>query len=365
MKIKFLSLLAVVLVLIAGAGCLSPPAVEDKNIGGGRISDIGDTSIADGSSSQSGQQVTVTDHLNRSVTINKKPERIISSYYISTSALIALGLKDNLVGIEDNAQKRPIYSFVAPDLLDLPSVGTVKELNLEGCIALDPDLVVLPIKLKDQINTLGDMGITVIGVNPENQELLNEMIIMIARLTGSDRDSELIDYCNMKENELQGIHKESKDKPKVYLAGNSDMLKTATKGMYQNELIESAGGVNVAGNIDDTYWATISYEQLIEYNPDFIIMASNAEYTIEDILEDRNLAGITAIKNGNVFKMPGQFEAWDSPVPSGVLGKIWLANILYGDSYSYTTFVDNVCEFYERFYGFKVDTKELMADGQP
>lgn len=44
--------------------------------------------------------LTVTDQAGRTVTFEKAPEKIASSYYISTSLLLALGLKDKLVGIE-------------------------------------------------------------------------------------------------------------------------------------------------------------------------------------------------------------------------------------------------------------------------
>ena len=49
------------------------------------------------------------------------------------------------------ADSRPIYSLAAPELLELPSVGTAKEFDLEGCAALEPDLVVLPLKLKEDV----------------------------------------------------------------------------------------------------------------------------------------------------------------------------------------------------------------------
>ena len=158
--------------------------------------------------------VTIVDHLDRKVTIEKQPERIVSGYYISTSALIALGLEEKLVGIEAKAETRPIYSLAAPQLLTLPNVGTAKEFDLEGCISLKPDLVILPIRLKDQINTLENMGITVIGVNPEDQDLLAEMLTMMAKLTGVDGDKELLNYYEEKEKEIKGIHVIVMDKPR-------------------------------------------------------------------------------------------------------------------------------------------------------
>lgn len=305
--------------------------------------------------------VTVTDHLGRTVTIEKAPERIVSGYYISTSALISLGLEDKLVGIEAKAASRPIYALAAPKLLKLPNVGTAKEFDLEGCIALNPDLVILPIKLKDQISTFEEMGITVIGVNPENEVLLAEMITMIAQLTGVSGYEELLSYYTVKSGELEKVYETETKKPTVYLAGNSSLLSTATANMYQNDLIEAAGGINVAGDIEDTYWANISYEQLLAYNPDYIIITPEAEYTKEEVMKDGNLTNLTAIQNNRVYQMPKDFEAWDSPVPSSILGKMWLTSILYQEQYSNDTFIEDVSAFYQTFYDFVID-KEVFKN---
>ena len=305
--------------------------------------------------------VTVTDQLGRTVTIENAPERMVSGYYISTSALISLGLEDKLVGIEAKAATRPIYALAAPKLLELPNVGTAKEFDLEGCIALNPDLVILPIKLKDQISTFEKMGITVIGVNPENEELLAEMITMIAQLTGVSGYEELLNYYSEKSSELEKVYENETKKPTVYLAGNSSLLSTATANMYQNDLIETAGGFNVASDMEDTYWANISYEQLLAYNPDYIIITPEAEYTKEEVMKDSNLTNLTAIKNNCVYQMPKDFEAWDSPVPSSILGKMWLTSILYQNQYSNDAFIEDVSAFYQTFYGFDID-KEVLKN---
>ena len=100
-----------------------------------------ETSAAAGDEMTVTYPVTITDHLGREVTIEKQPESFVSGYYISTSLLIALGLDDQLVGVEAKADKRNIYKLSAPELTELPSVGTAKEFDLEGCAALKPDKV--------------------------------------------------------------------------------------------------------------------------------------------------------------------------------------------------------------------------------
>jgi iron complex transport system substrate-binding protein len=295
--------------------------------------------------------VTVTDQAGREVTIEKEPSSIVSGYYISSSLLIALGLKDKVVGIEAKADKRPIYKLAAPELTELPNVGTAKEFNLETCAALSPDLVILPMKLKDAAQSLTDLGITVLLVNPESQDLLTEMINTIATATNTNSEAaKLLAYIDsqkdMLTSALSGVEPES-----VYLAGNSSFLSTAGPSMYQSSIIELAGGKNAADSITDTYWAEISYEQLLAWDPSYIIIASDAEYTVDDVMNDPNLAECTAVKNSHVYAIPGDVEALDSPVPAGILASVWLAGILHPDQVSADTYTTEMTNYYETFYG--------------
>jgi len=307
------------------------------------------------------KEVTITDHAGREVKVTGNYEKIVSGYYISTSMLVSLGLNDKLVGIESKAEKRPLYKLAAKELLELPKVGTAKDFDLEGCIALKPDLVILPKKLTEQAKTLSDAGITVIVINPENEKLLKESIEMVATATGTtEKAKKLLSYYDEQYAKLEKLTKDSKEKPSVYLAGTSDILTVASGKMYQNSVIEKAGGVNVAKDLTDDQWAKISYEQLLKYNPDMIVIIPEAEFTKEDVLKDPQLANLNAVKNKAVYEMPSDFEAWDSPVPSCVLGSMWLASIIDEEGYSFDDFKDDAASFYKEFYNVDID-KELVT----
>ena len=296
--------------------------------------------------------VAVTDHAGREVTIEAEPQKLVSGYYISTSLLIALDLDEKMVGIEAKANKRAIYKLSAPEVIALPNVGTAKEFDLEGCVALEPDLVILPLKLKSAAATLEDLGIDVLLVNPENQELLTSMINMIAAATNTqDKAAELLGFTAAQEAYLAQTLAGA-EAPSVYLAGNSSMLSTAGNAMYQSDMIRLAGGVNVAAAIEDAYWVEIDYEQLLTWNPEYIILASDASYTVEDVMTDPILANCAAVAGGHVYQMPGKAEAWDSPVPSGILGALWLANILHADLLTDADCSAKIDEYYETFYNF-------------
>ncbi len=297
--------------------------------------------------------VTIKDHLDREVTIEAKPEKLVSAYYISTSVMIALGLEDKLVGIEAKADTRNIYKNAAPQIIDLPSVGTAKNFDVEGCAALNPDLVVIPVKLSGVIEQLEGLGITVIAINPENFGLLLETVSMISKATDTFyRGSNLNTTMSKGIASLYGRIGDVEDKPTVYLASNSSLLSTAGSAMYQNFLIENAGCKNVASEITDTYWAEVSYEQILTWNPDYIVLASDSEYTVESVLKDENLKDLDAVKNGNVIKLPGEYESWDSPVPGSFVGSMWLAATILDTEYSMVECNIALIDLYEEYYGF-------------
>ena len=350
---KLLSLLLVLTMLLSLTACgqtgkpeETTPATTEATVPA-TTETVPETTVA-----LSHYPVTVTDHAGREVVIEEEPEKLVSGYYISTSLLIALDLDERLVGIEAKANKRAIYALSSPELIDLPNVGTAKEFDLEGCAALEPDLVILPIKLKSAVETLEGLGIDVLLVNPENQELLTGMIHMIAAATNTeDKAAQLLNFTAAQESFLADALSGA-ETPSVYLAGNSSFLSTAGNAMYQSDMIRLAGGVNVAAEIADTYWVEIDYEQLLTWNPEYIILASDAAYTVEDVLADPNLADCAAVANGNVYQLPNKAEAWDSPVPSGILGALWLANVLHNELLTDADCAAKIDEYYETFYDF-------------
>lgn len=312
--------------------------------------------------------VTVKDMAGREVTLEKQPERIVSGYYISSSACIALGLTDKMVGIEDKSAKRPIYKLAAPALIDLPNVGSAKAFDLEACIATEPDLVILPMKQKDTAQTLQEMGIATLLVLPESHEQLIEMFTLIGTATNTVKQAEkLISYYNTKLSAVTELTRDIPDdeKPVVYLGSTGDILRTAPREMYQASLITTAGGKNAGDVLEGSSWTDIDNETFLTMNPDIIVIptdnfaVSSPDYTAEDVMNDPTFSDVTAVKNGAVYQMPVGYEAWDSPVPSGILGTLWMLKTLHPELYPAEQFAADVNEFYTVFYGFSVNERDL------
>lgn len=312
--------------------------------------------------------VTVKDMAGREVTLEKQPERIVSGYYISSSACIALGLTDKMVGIEDKSAKRPIYKLAAPALIDLPNVGSAKAFDLEACIATEPDLVILPMKQKDTAQTLQEMGIATLLVLPESHEQLIEMFTLIGTATNTVKQAEkLISYYNTKLSAVTELTRDIPDdeKPVVYLGSTGDILRTAPREMYQASLITTAGGKNAGDVLEGSSWTDIDNETFLTMNPDIIVIptdnfaVSSPDYTAEDVMNNPTFSDVTAVKNSAVYQMPVGYEAWDSPVPSGILGTLWMLHTLHPELYTAEQFAADVNEFYTVFYGFSVNERDL------
>lgn len=312
--------------------------------------------------------VTVKDMAGREVTLEKQPERIVSGYYISSSACIALGLTDKMVGIEDKSAKRPIYKLAAPALIDLPNVGSAKAFDLEACIATEPDLVILPMKQKDTAQTLQEMGIATLLVLPESHEQLIEMFTLIGTATNTVKQAEkLISYYNTKLSAVTELTRDIPDdeKPVVYLGSTGDILRTAPREMYQASLITTAGGKNAGDVLEGSSWTDIDNETFLTMNPDIIVIptdnfaVSSPDYTAEDVMNNPTFSDVTAVKNSAVYQMPVGYEAWDSPVPSGILGTLWMLKTLHPELYPAEQFAADVNEFYTVFYGFSVNEQDF------
>lgn len=341
---------------LAAALCLNLAACGAASSSAASSAAASSQAVASSAAASEAAGITLTDQAGRTVTLEQPAESIVSCYYISTYATIALGLKDKIVGLENKADPRALYALAAPELPQLTQVGTLKELNVEAVAALEPDLVIMPQKLIDNAQTLEDLGITVMIVNPETQEGLETMLTLIGEACGaSDQAQALIDY-NHTQLERAAEMTADLEKPSVCLLGNSSYLSVAPAAMYQNDLIEQAGGVNAAASIEEDYWADVSYETLLALAPEVLVIPSAASYTAEDVMNDPQLADLPAVQNGAVYTMPQGLDEWDSPTPSGILGVLWLTSVLHPEAYPFEEFTADAQAFYQTFYGFTPDS---------
>lgn len=306
------------------------------------------------------QTITVVDQAGRTVELPREINRIVSAYYMSSSLLIALGAEDKVVGLEMKAETREVYKKAAPQFLELPGVGTSKNINVEETLALEPELVILPYRLQEFVEQFEALNIPVIVVEPESMDQFLEFITLVGKAVGAEERAEaLVNYYDEKMAEISSLTEGLQERPSVYMSGGSSAFTTCTANMYQSDLIKLAGGQNVGDELTDGYWANVSAEQILAWNPEFIFNVNYASYDKSELTGDAQLASVSAIQKDQVYTFPSVLEAWDYPTPSSILGILWLTQKLHPELYSVETYIKDAQDFYQTFYDITITEEDM------
>jgi iron complex transport system substrate-binding protein len=117
------------------------------------------------------------------------------------------------------------------------------------------------------------------------------------------------------------------DRPVVFWEVWSDPIWTAAKATFIHELIEMAGGINMAGHVDATY-IEYSFEVLLLKDPD-VIFYGHAVETVEEYLARPNWSTISAVKSQRVYLVDQDIV--QQPGPRIGLGLVELARHIHPD----------------------------------
>lgn len=240
---------------------------------------------------------SVTDDLDRTVTIDKVPQRILSLAPNCTEILYALGLGDRVVGRTD-------YCDYPEEVKDKPSVGsTYPGFNIEDIVALEPDLVLsVP---GDIVTEVENAGLTIIVTKAENISDILKNIALIGGITDkAEEAATLIDELEERLVEVVAKTGLAAERPTVFyeVDASYDEDKPWTTGgdTFQNDLIRLAGGRNIATARSGWYQASI--EEILDTDPDIIILEDYQwGVTAESVAARSNWATLTAVVEGKVY----------------------------------------------------------------
>jgi iron complex transport system substrate-binding protein len=254
----------------------------------------------------------IVDGLGRKVTINTVPQRIVSLAPSNTEILFALGLGDKVVGDTE-------YCNYPEAAKTKPKVGGFSTVDIEKVVSLRPDLVLATkIHSKTVIPALENLGITVVALAPHSlNEVLNS-IALAGKITGQDKEAaELVNDMNTR---IKGITDKTQklppdQRPRVFYVTWHDPLWTAGPGTISHDVINLAGGQNIASDINGD--KTIDLETVINRNPEVIIvsvgMGTGEDLPWQYIKSESRLKNTQALLNGRVYKIDG--DLIDRPGP--------------------------------------------------
>lgn len=223
--------------------------------------------------------------------------RIVSADGAVTEILFALGVEDQLVGV-DTTSKYPAAAN------QLPKVGYLRALPFEGVLSLNPDQLITTEEAEPEqtLQRLEQVGVKVTRLPvAQSPEQTLQRITAIGELV--NREAEAAKLVSDLQRVFDGIDKkvavrEWAPSVLILLAAGNHGVSFGGSHTGADALLDSIGATNAVSDIRG--YKPASREAIISANPDAIIVAETApgQFRITDWPE---LAQLPAWKNGHRY----------------------------------------------------------------
>ncbi len=255
-------------------------------------------------------------------------QRIVSTAPSITETLFAMGLGPHVVGVT-------IYCKYPPEVLKLPKIGTYLTPDTETIVALHPDLVVVEKNLNHLPEHLRQLHVRYIEFESLNLQTIYAGIREIGKAAEAAAAGERL--ISEMQSGLRDVQQRTSSfsKPTVALlvghTGSSLQGLIAAGGRtYFSDLIHAAGGTNAFSDSSAPY-STISLEEILGRNPDFILELSGEGKTKQDetVKLWNGQRSLRAAANGHVYALPP--DLFIVPGPRALEAVRILAHMLHPD----------------------------------
>lgn len=250
----------------------------------------------------------VTDMYGREIALAEPVTRIVALAPSDCEILCAIGCEDALVG-------RGKYCDYPESILDVPVVQSGAETNMEEILALNPQVVLMSdmSQTEEQVKQLEQNGVKVVISDANTIEETYVAIRMIGQLMGKDAEAEAV-IADMQAT-FDEIAANSPAAGKTIYFEVTPLqwgLWTAGSSTFMDELAAMCGMTNAFADIEG--WASISEEQVLERNPDYIVsIAGMGDTAVEEIMGREGWSELNAVKNAEVYNADSNAIARPGP----------------------------------------------------
>lgn len=241
--------------------------------------------------------IEITDVTGRTVTLKKPAERVVLQWsgaggpFLTISALMGKDTPKVIAGMDTSLQQYRAdmwkhFTTEMPELAKIPEVGTVgdKNFNVEQVVALHPDVIFIPVDLKNQYESdakqkLDEAGVQTIYIDyhAENLEKHQKSIEAIGKALGKEERAAEISkfYTDHVTKVLDRVKTINKPKPTVYLEvgmKGSEEFGNSFSGNYSWGALATLCGADVITKDIVKRSTPINPEFVLEKNPDIIMI---------------------------------------------------------------------------------------------
>ena len=333
--------------------------------------------------------VTITDHADRTVTVPANPTRVVILDILPLPSVLTvfLGSAETILAMEPasmNAAKNGILSELFPEILDVRTdIMSGDDVNIESLVALDPQIVYYNAGNSALGELLENAGLTAVGVSPTKWdydcivtydkwiELLTEIYISAdsidLRLNVNSFSTAMYDTIQARVADMD----DSERKTVLFLFQyDENTMVTSGSSFFGQWWCDAAGALNAANEVAaDNKNAVITMEQVYAWDPDVIVITNFTQTQPEDLynnaIGDDDWSTVSAVVNGEVYKMPlGTYRTYTPGVDTPMTLE-WLATILYPELFSEFDLAADVRMYYKDLYGVELTDEQIEAMYHP
>jgi len=226
------------------------------------------------------------------------PRRIVSLAPSYDEILIELGLQDRIVGVTTS-------SDYLEEVKRAERVGLWIRPNVEKIVALKPDLVLATgfagqRAAAEKLSALG-LHVVVLDDTQGIEEIFANTKQIGDILEIPAKTEALFQRMRATVATTRRLTAALSSRPRVYMETGCDPLFTCGRGSFIHEMIEIAGGQNIAGDIAQPF-PRISSEFVINSDPEVIILPyMGRNFGKEALKQRKGWDKIAAIKTGRVY----------------------------------------------------------------
>jgi iron complex transport system substrate-binding protein len=268
--------------------------------------------------------LTLTDGLDRSVTLEAAPQRIASLSPAATEILFAIGAGDQVVAVDK-------FSDYPPEAAMRQQLDAFQP-SVEAIAGAQPDLVLVFYDPGNLVDGLTNANVTAFFLDtPTSVAEVLEQIRLLGEATGHRQEGE--ELAQSMQQEVTAIEERLADVeqgPRVFHEVD-DQLYTVAPSSFVGDLYAILKAQNIAAGTDQAY-PQLSQEAIIEADPEVIILGDTAGGESPETVKARpGWGSISAVTNNRIYSVDPDIVS--RPGPRLVDALETLAQMLYPERF--------------------------------
>lgn len=243
------------------------------------------------------------------VTLQERPERIVSLSPSATEILFAIGAGEQVVAADAYSN----YPAQAPTT-DLSGYDP----NVEAIVGYEPDLVVVANDINELEASLTALDIPVI-INPAPLDVEGGYDGMAALgLATGHTDEAAAAIAGMRSAMDEALAGAPVDAGVRIYHELDETFFSASSHSFIGSVYDAMGAVNIAdeADTDQTGYPQLTEEAIVAADPQLIIIPSQASYTAADVAARPGWSEVSAVKNGNIIVVDSDISSrWGPRLP--------------------------------------------------